>query len=79
MVIHGYTWLRQSVPLKLRVHKANFENILDLEKFQCRDSYHLLIKQKCKKPNKWAKLREECNLEDKQLLEAFMMPLRVAN
>ena len=31
-----------------------------------------------KKPNKWAKLREEFNLEDKQLSEAFVMPLRVA-
>ena len=28
--------------------------------------------------NKWAKLREQFNLEDKQLSEAFVMPLRVA-
>ena len=70
--------LRQSVPLKLHVQVPNFENILDLEKFKCRDYYHLLIKQKYEKPNKWAKLREEFNLEDKQLSEAFVMPLRVA-
>ena len=70
--------LRQSVPLKLRVQVPNFENILDLEKFKCRDYYHLLIKQKYEKPNKWAKLREEFNLEDKQLSEAFVMPLRAA-
>ena len=74
-----WTGLRQSVPLKLHVHEPNFENILDLEKFKCRDYYHLLIRQKNEKPNKWANLREEFNLEDKQLLEAFMMPLRVAN
>ena len=43
------------------------------------DYYHLLIKQKYEKPNKWAKLREEFNLKDKQLSEAFVMPLRVAS
>ena len=56
----------------------NFENIPDLEKFKCRDYYHLLIKQKYEKPNKRAKLREEFNLEDKQLSEAFVMSLKVA-
>ena len=30
-------------------------------------------------PNKWAKLREEFNLEDKQRSEAFVIQLRVAN
>jgi len=39
----------------------------------------LYIKQNTKKPNKWAKLREEFNLDDKQLSEAFVMPLTVAN
>ena len=75
----AWTGVRQSVQLKLRVYEPNFENILDLEKFKCRDYYHLLIKQKYEKPNKWAKLREEFNLEDKTLSEAFVMPLRVAN
>ena len=74
-----WTGLRHSVPLRLRVHVPNFENILDLENCKCRDYYHLLIKQKYEKPNKSAKLREEFNLEDKQLSEAFVMPLRVAN
>ena len=74
-----WTNLRQTVPLKLRVYEPNFDKILDLEKFKCHDYYHLLIKQKYEKPNKWAKLREEFNLEDKQLSEAFVMPLRVAN
>ena len=68
-----------SVSLKLRVYVPNFEHIFDLEKFKCCDYYHLLIKQKYERPNKWAKLREEFNLEDKQLSEAFVMPLRVAN
>ena len=66
-----WTGLRQSVPLKLRVQVPNFKNILDLEKFKCRDYYHLPIKQKYEKPGRWAKLREELNLEDKQLSEAF--------
>ena len=50
-----WTGLRQSVPLRLRVHVPNFENILDLENFKCPDYYHLLIEQKYEKPNKWAK------------------------
>ena len=70
-----WTGLMQSVPLKLHVHVPNVENILDLEKIKCRE-YYLL---KYEKPNKWAKLREEFNLEDKQLSGAFVMPLRVAN
>jgi len=48
---------------------SNVENIFDLENFKCCDYYHYLIKQKFEKPNKWAKLREEFNLEDKQLSE----------
>ena len=55
------------------------ENIFDLENFKCRDYYHYLIKQKYEKPNKWAKLREEFDLEDKQLSGAFVMPLGAAN
>jgi len=58
---------------------TNFKNILDLEHFRCRDYYHPLIKQKYKKPSKRAKLREDFNLEDKQVSEAFVMPQRVAN
>ena len=40
--------LMQSVPLKLHVHVPNVENILDLEKFKCREYYLLLIKQNMK-------------------------------
>ena len=72
-------FLHDLVPLNLRLHMPNFENVFDLENFKCCDYYHLLITQKYKKPNKWAKLREEFNLEDKQLSEAFVMPLRVAS
>jgi len=57
----------------------NFENILDLENFKCRDYYHPLVEQKYEKPTKWAKLKEEFDLEDKQLSEAFVMPHKVAN
>ena len=57
----------------------NFKNILDFDNFKCRDYYHYLIKQNYKKPKKWANLREEFNLEDKQLSEAFVMPPRAAN
>ena len=38
-----------------------------------------LIKQKYERPSKWRKLKEEFYLEDKQVTEAFTMPLRVAN
>ena len=38
-----------------------------------------LLKKKYEKPSKWRKLKEEFILEDKQVSEAFMMPLRVAN
>ena len=41
--------LRQSVPLKLRFHMPDVENIFDLENFRCRDYYHYLLKQKYEK------------------------------
>ena len=56
----------------------NFKKIFDLENFKCHDYYCRLIKQKCEKPSKWAKLREEFDLVDKQVSEAFIMPVRVA-
>ena len=70
---------RQSVPLKLRCNVPNLKVIFDLENFKCRDYYFYLIKKKYEKPSKWRKLKEEFILEDKQVSEAFMMPLRVAN
>ena len=73
-----WTGLRQSVPLKLHQNMPNFKMIFDLENFKCRDYYCQLIKQKCEKPSKWAKLREEFDLVDEQVSEAFIMPVRVA-
>ena len=49
----------------------NFENILDLENPKCRDYYHYLLNQTYEKPNKWADLKNEFNLEDRQFSEAF--------
>ena len=57
----------------------NLKVIFDLENFKCCDCYFYLIKQKYEKPSKWRKLKEEFNQEDKQVLEAYVMPLRVAN
>lgn len=74
-----WTGLRQSVPLKLRCNMPNLKVIFDLENFKCRDYYFHLIKQKYEKPSKWRKLKEEFSLEDKQVPEAFVMPLTVAN
>ena len=72
-----WTGLRQSVLLKLR-NVPNLKVISDLENFKCRDYYFYLIKQKYEKPSKWRKLKEFI-LEDKQVSEAFVMPLRAAN
>ena len=74
-----WTGIRQSVPLKLRCNKPNLKVIFDLENCKCCDYYFYLIKQKYEKPSKWRKLKEEFGLEDKQVSEAFVMPLRVAN
>ena len=74
-----WTGLRESVPLKLRRNMPNLKVIFDLENFKCCNHYFYLIKQKYEKPSKWRKLKEEFNLEDKQVSEAFVMPLRVAN
>ena len=54
--------------------------IFDLENFKCCDyQYFYLIKPKYEKPSKWRKLHGEFNLEDKQVSDIFVMPLRVAN
>ena len=74
-----WTGLRQSVPLKLHCNVPNLKTTFDLENFKCRDYYFYLIRQKYERPSKWRKLKEEFNLEDKQISEAFAMPLRVAN
>ena len=74
-----WTGLRKSVPLRLWVNLPNFKVIFDLENFKCQDYYCFLIKQKLEKPSKWAKMREEFNLEDQQVSAAFLLPVRVAN
>ena len=74
-----WTCLRQSVPLKLRVNIPNFKVILDLESLKCYDYYCFLIKQKLEKPSKWVKLKKELSFDDKQVSEAFLLPVRVAN
>ena len=74
-----WTGLRQSVPLNLRVTLPNFKVVLDLESFKCHDYYCLLIKQKLEKPSKWVMLKTEFSFDDKQVSEAFQLPLRVAN
>jgi len=71
--------LRQSIPLKLRVNIPNFKVILDLESLKCHDYYCFLIKQKLEKPSKWVKLNNEFSLDDKQVSEAFLLPVKVAN
>ena len=45
--------------------------------FKCRDFFYL-TKEKYEKPSKWRKLKEVFNLEDKQVSETFVTPLRVA-
>ena len=67
--------LRQSVPLKLRVNIPNF----NFASLKCHDYYYFLIKQKLEKPSKWVKLKKEFSLDDKQVAEAFLLPVRVAN
>ena len=74
-----WTGLRQSVPLKLRVNIPNFKVILDLESLKCHDYYCFLIKQKLEKPSKWLKLKKEFSFDKKQVSEAFLLPVRVAN
>ena len=74
-----WTGLMQSLPLNLRCNVHNSKVTFDLKNFKCRDYHFYLIKQKYEKPSKWRKLKEEFNLEDKQVSEAFVMPLRVAN
>jgi len=74
-----WTGLRQSVPLKLRVNIHNFKTAIDLENYKCKNYYYHLIKFKYEKPRKWDKLRQELDLREDQLPEAYLLPLRVAS
>ena len=73
-----WTGLRHAVPLNLRTHPHSFTVTLDLENFKCRN-YSLLIKFKYEKPKKWAKIKEEFDLEDNCISEAFSLPMRVCS
>ena len=74
-----WTGLRHAVPLNLRTHPHSFTVILDMENSKCRNYYSLLIKCEYGKPKKWAKMKEEFNLEDKCISEAFSLPIRVCS
>ena len=65
--------------MNLRVTLPNFKVVLDLESFKCHDYYGLLIKQKLEKPSEWVMLKKEFSFDDKQVSEAFHLPVRVAN
>ena len=56
-----------------------FNVVLDLENFKCCDYYRFLIKLKYERPKKWAKLREEFDLEDNYITEAFLLPIRISS
>ena len=74
-----WTVLRHAVPLNLRTRPPTFTVILDMENFKCRNYYSLLIKFNYDKPTKWAKMKEEFNLEDKCISEAFSLPIKVCS
>ena len=74
-----WTGLRLAVSLNLRTHPHSFTVILDIENFKCRNYYSFLIKFKYEKLKKWAKIKEEFNLEDNCISEAFLLLIRVCN
>ena len=71
--------MRDAVPFNLRTHRHFFTVSLDLENFKCRNYYSLLIKFKYEKPKKWAKIKEEFDLEDNCFSEDFSLPMRVCS
>ena len=62
-----------------RSHPPTFSAVLDCENFKCRDYYRFLIKCKYEKPKKWAKLRQEFDLEDQHIAEAVLLPIRISS
>ena len=44
---------------------------------KCPNYYCHLIRHKYEKPNKWPKLKEEFNLTEETVSEAFLLPIRV--
>ena len=58
----------------------NLKAIFDLKNFKSCDYYLYLIKQKYEKQKKkWRKVKEEFDLENTQVSEVFVLPLRVIN
>ena len=55
-------------------HPPTFSAVLDCKNFKCRDYYRFLIKCNYEKPKKWAKLRDEFDLEDQHIEKAFLLP-----
>ena len=74
-----WTGLRHAVPLNLLTHPHSFTVTLDPKNFKCRYYYSLLIKFKYEKPKKWPKIKEEFDLEDNCISEAFLLPIRVCS
>ena len=74
-----WTGWRHAVPLILCTHPHSFTVTLDLENFKYRNYYSLLIKCKYEKPRKWAKIKEEFDLEENCISEAFSLPIRVCS
>ena len=72
-----WTGLRLAVPPSLRVYELNSKDIFDLETFKCHNYDCHLIRHKYEKPNKWPKLKEEFNLTEETVSEAFLLPIRV--
>ena len=73
-----WTGLRLAVPPSLGVYELNFKDIFNLESFKCHDYYCHHIRHKYEKPSKWPKLKEEFNLTEENVSEAFLLPIRVA-
>ena len=73
-----WTGLRQSVPPNLRSSIPDFEEVIDIQNYKCRNYYCLLIKLKYERPRKWDKLGHEFDLREDQISEAYLLPLRVA-
>ena len=74
-----WTGLRQSVPPNLRGNIPDFEGVIDIQNYKCRNYYCHLIKLKYERPRKWDKLGQEFDLREDQISEAYLLPLRVAS
>ena len=74
-----WTGLRQSVPPNLRGNIPDFEEVIDIQNYKCRNYYCHVIKLKYERPRKWDKLGQEFDLREDQISEAYLLPLRVAS